>query len=267
MISNLIHDEQVVAKVGKNVLYRSELEKVVPSVSPLLTKEDSTLLARKYIISWAMDHLYLDVAEEQLSKEEMDVSAELDAYRKTLIKYRYEQRYINERLDTLVTDEQIENYYTYYKNDFKLSRPLLKIRFLNIMNDSPNKSEILKLMSSDDYEDLARADSLALSSALRYFDQSETWIDARELTKLFGTDYTELLPKIKNKTITVEPQDRGDILVAYICDMIKDGYAPVDYCSTKIKDIIISNRKNSLLKDLEQDLLNNALEGKRFEFK
>ena len=73
-ISSLIHDDQVVAKVGDNKLYKSEVEGFIPNMIPA---SDSVRLAEQYINSWAMDLLYLDVAEKELSNSELDVAAEL----------------------------------------------------------------------------------------------------------------------------------------------------------------------------------------------
>ncbi len=262
MISSLVHDDVVIAKVEDNKLYKSELDRLMPK---FISAEDSTKLAERYINSWAMDHLYLEVAEDQLTKEEMDVSEELETYRLSLIKHRYEQRYINNRLDTLVTDEQVEEYYETHKNEYKLQRPILKVRFVDIMKDSPNKDAVLKLMDSEEYDDIEKLDSLAHAFALRYFDRSETWMDSRELALIFGMDYLSMLSHLKGNKISVEPEGRGDILVAYVAEIQKDGFQPIEYCSPTIRDIIISNRKNTLLKDLERDLLSNALESNTFE--
>ena len=89
---------EVVASVGRARLYRGDLNKALPSG---LSAEDSTRLAHQYINTWASDIIFLDVAEKQLTKEELDVTKELDDYRKSLLKYRYEQRYINDRLDNI----------------------------------------------------------------------------------------------------------------------------------------------------------------------
>ena len=62
-ISSLVHDDQVVARVGKNKLYKSELERFIPNMIP---SEDSLRLADQYINTWAMDQLYLEVAEAGL---------------------------------------------------------------------------------------------------------------------------------------------------------------------------------------------------------
>lgn len=261
MISSIVHDDQVVARVGKEKLYKSELEKFIPDFS---SPEDSARLAEQYIDTWATDLLYMRVADEQLSKSEIDVSTELESYRHSLIKYRYEQRYLHERLDTLVTDDQVTTYYKAHPADFALKRPILKVRFVDVMKDSPNKDAILKMMSSDEYDDVQRADTLAKSTALKYFDNSNVWMDAADLAKSFGVGYEEMLSKMQGDVITIEPHGRGDLLYAYVIDIIRSGTAPIEFCSSSIRDLILSNRKRDLLKSLEQDLLDNARESKQF---
>ena len=254
-VSSFLHDDQVVARVGEYKLYRSELSAYIPGAA---SPEDSARLAARYIDTWAGEHLFLNVAEQQLSKEEKDVTQELEDYRRSLLKYRYEQRYINERLDTLVTDEDIRGYYADHKDDFVLTRPLLKLRFVQMMKDSPSRDAILKMMSSSDYDDLQRADTLAASSAIKYFDSADTWMDSGELSDLFGMNPEAMLALLKDGFIKYEPEGRGDMMAAYVCDMLKSGYAPVEYCSARIHDIILSARKRDLVRSLEQDLLTEA---------
>jgi len=260
-ISSIVHDDEVVARVGKDKLYKSELLRFIPQSS---SPEDSAKLASRYINSWATDRLYLKVAEDQLSKSEIDVSAELEAYRLSLVKYRYEQRYISDRLDTLVTPDQLSAYYQSHRADFVLQRPILKVRFADLMKDSPNKSDILRYLSSEDHDEFSPEDSLTVSTALRYFDNSDVWMDARDLAVEFGVDYPAMLAALKNNMIMIEPEGRGDLLVAYVCDIRRDGVAPLEFCSPQIRDIILSARKHQLVKGLERDLLETALESKQF---
>ena len=260
-ISNFIHDDEVVAKVGREKLYRSQLENYIPSG---LSSEDSTNLALQYIKSWATEKLFVGLADSQLSKSEKDVTKELEEYRNSLLRFRYEQRYLNERLDTVITYSEIETYYNEHKDLFILDVPIVKARFLDIMNDSPNRERIVKRMSSSDYDDLVEADSLAYSSALKYFDYSDRWITAVALAKEFGTDYATMLSGLKNGYIEVD-SGNGDLQVAYICDIRRGGtLAPIEYCEDRIRDIILSNRKHALFTDLERDLLDDALDKQNF---
>ena len=261
VISNLIDDDQVVAKVGDEKLYRSDVAAYIPD---LVTGEDSIRMAEQFINSWAVEHLYLDMAERQLSEEEMDVTDELENYRRSLLKYRYEQHYVNERLDTLITPEQVSAFYDEHKADFVLQRPILKVRFVDVMKDSPNRDAIIKMMTSANIADLERADTLAASSALRYFDRSDTWMDAADLAREFGIDYLSMLSRMEGRYIKIENEGSGELKVAYVLDIIRDGVAPLDFCSESIREIILSGRKHNLLTGLEQDLLEDALERKTF---
>ena len=237
------------------------MEGFIPNMIPA---SDSVRLAEQYINSWAMDLLYLDVAEKELSKSELDVAAELESFRRSLLKYRYEQRYINDRLDTLVTPAQLREYYDAHQEEFALARPILKVRFVDVMKDSPNKDAILKMMRSSEYDDLQRADTLAKSTALRWFDSSDNWMDASELARFFGLDYREMLTLLKADWIKYEPADRDDLMAAYVCEIQRSGTAPVDFCASRIRDILVSGRKHELMRGLERDLLENALESKQF---
>jgi hypothetical protein len=188
----------------------------------------------------------------------------LEEYRKSLLKYRYEQLYVNERLDTAVSDDKVEEYYTAHESMFELQRPVVKARYLRIAADSPSLKQIKKKMDSEDVQDLIDADSLAYSSALKFSTWSNSWIDVAVLAGEFGTDYSSLLSLAKGKWIEVK--DSADVMnVAYLYDIIREGHtAPVEYCTQQIKDMIISARKQSLLMNLEQDLLKDAREKGQF---
>ena len=89
----------VVARAGKDVLYRSDIERLgINGFSP----EDSIRMVERYIHAWAKDRLLLDMAESRLSKADRDVTSQLEEYRRQLLVYRYEQQYVEQRLDTAV---------------------------------------------------------------------------------------------------------------------------------------------------------------------
>ena len=261
-VRDIIHDDEVVAKVGKHKFYKAQLDVLIPAG---MMPEDSVKLAAQHIQAWAMEQLFADLADTHLSKEEKDVSEELEAYRKSLLRYRYEQRYVNEHIDTLITPSEVQAYYEAHQDNFVLDVPILKVRYVDMMQNSPNRELIRKNMASDNYSDLALVDSLTYSSAIRYLDYSSRWVDAVTLAREFDVDYATMLAMRKNNYIEME-QERGDVKLAYIIDSrAKGGIAPLDYCEARIRNIILSNRKNAILSTLEQDLLEDALAKNKLE--
>lgn len=256
-ISSFLSADETIAEVGQAKLYRSELNELIPRGIPA---EDSVRLAKMYINTWALDQVFLAVAEEQLSKSEKDVTKELEDYRKSLLKYRYEQLFVNERLDTSVSDDRIEQYYQDHEEKFILQRPVVKARFLLISEDSPSLDKIKKKMASDEVQDLVDADSLAYSSALKFLTWGNEWIDASTLAREFGADHETMLDWMEGKWIT-RRDTSGRVSVAYVSEMMNAGrLAPIEYCTPSIRDMIISARKQSLISTLEQDLLKDARE-------
>lgn len=252
---------EVVARVGRHKLYQSQLQSYIPAgVSP----EDSAALAARYINAWAEDLLLLDMAEGQLSKADKDVKDELEEYRRTLLKYRYEQLYILQRLDTLITDEEIEAYYKANTERFRLDRPVIKARYMIIPENSRSLTSLKKKMSSDDDLEVAEADSLGRYAALKYVDASDTWMDAITLAQELGTDWRSLLGSI-SKHFAQLPDESGNLHVAYIVEMVPEGKpAPMEYVTERIRDLILSSRKHKLESDLERDLLEDALRTQKF---
>ena len=260
-ISNFLRNDEVVAEVGHERLYRSDLDQMIPKgVSP----EDSTRLARQYINLWASDLVYVTIAEEQLSKAEKDVTKELNDYRKSLLKYRYEQLYVNERLDTSVSDDKVQEYYQQHKDAFILRRPLVKARYLCIHTDSPALKQIRKKMSSSEVSEVIEADSLAFSTAMEFVTWDNDWVDVTTLAGKFDVDYKTLLSAVKDKWVRMDDA-LGVTDLAYISDIIREGeQAPLEYVTPQIKDFIISSRKQELISSLELDLLNDARENGKF---
>ena len=252
---------EVVAKVGDHRLHRAELESYIPAG---VSAEDSTSLARQFIQSWAEDLLLMDMAETQLSAQEKDVKAELEEYRKNLIKYRYEQLYIQQRLDTLVTEDEVAIFYRDNPDRFRLERPILKSRYMVIPADARSLKLIKAKMSSGDEIEVVEADSLAASVALKYADLSETWMDALALAREAVIDYRTLVGGIKNPFVEVT-DEAGNLHVVYVVDMVPEGKtAPLDYCEERIRDLILSSRKHALEEGLAQDLLENARKNNKF---
>ena len=246
---------ETVASVGTAKLKKADLEKVIPEgVSP----EDSVRLARQYINSWALDQVFLGVAEKQLSKTEKDVTKELESYRTSLLKFRYEQLYVNERLDTAVTEDMVQEYYDAHKDMFILSKPVVKARFMSITPDAPLLKTIRKKMSSDDAVDIMEADSMAFSSAYKFTTWNNAWIDATVLASEFGADYASVLQSL-NKGWVEKKNEDGILNIAYVSEFTPKGsLAPIEYTAPFIKDKIISARKQTLVLNLERDLLEDA---------
>ena len=104
MLAGCIRSEDGrIAQVGNHILYQRDIRRLLPEG---ISAEDSAAMVQQYINTWAMAHLKLLKAEEVLSAEEKDITAEVEDYRLNLLKYRLERKITDSQLDTTVTDGQ-----------------------------------------------------------------------------------------------------------------------------------------------------------------
>ena len=262
LFSSILHDDSVVAKVGKHKLYKSEVVKLIPTGLP---EQDSLSMARQYINSWASDHVFLDVAEQQLSPQEQDVSEELENYRRSLLRYRYEQLYVAQRLSREISEEEVKAYYDAHLKNYMLDLPIAKCRILRISSESPHKDHLKGLLTTDDPSMLAELDTLSYVLAEKYIDHSSEWMNLVDIGRQVGVDYGTILSKMNRNYAEVDDES-GRLYMIYFVDYMRSGLqAPLEFCRQSIKETLLSLRKRKLILDLEQELLEQARQNGEFE--
>lgn len=250
------------AQVGSAVLYKSDIETIVPRG---ITGEDSIAIIRQYAESWAMKQLMLLQAEEQLPKSDKDVEKELEDYRMQLLIFRFENRFVEEKLDTLISDKEMEEYYDAHKESFRTKNGLVKARLVKIHNSSPNLQIVRKLAEQKDPENIEELEELAYNSAYKYSTYNHSWVDLQIVAREIGCDLQKLQEQLAVKDI-IELKDSVYTSILQVGEYIKpEELSPFEYNPDKIKDIILTRRKQELLMNLQKDILNNALDNKKLK--
>ena len=250
-----------IARVGDHVLYRQDIEKLLPQgISP----EDSAAMVQQYVNTWALAHLKLMKAEEVLSAEEKDITAEVEDYRSNLLNYRFEHIYTEERLDTTVTDDEIRAYYESHRGNYKYPYIIAKARIITLSQNSPHYDAIKKTYAAEKEEDVEQLSELCQSYAERYEEFGGNWMAMPTIAKAvpgLDAESCETIFRVGNKYIKVG--DGKDYFI-FLTDKIPVGaFAPYEYCKQTIKDAILINRKQDLLSQLEQELLQEGIESQK----
>lgn len=145
-----------------------------------------------------------------------------------------------------------------------VERPIVKARYLLIPADSKSIKNLRKLMASEDEAEVMEAANLASTTAIKYVDQADTWMDALSLAREMGIEYQKLLSGIHNQFM--EYTDENGILhLAYLAEQVPEGKtAPLEYCEDRIRELILSARKHALEESLEQDVLEDARKNNKY---
>lgn len=256
---NFRSNSERLAKIGDNVLYKSDVYPLLPEgISP----EDSISMVQQYIESWAMDYLMFRKAEEQLSKNEKDINQEVKDFKMSLLSFRFEKLYMENRIDTLVQDKEMLEYYNSHLQNFVYPNSIVKARVITISQNSPYYDNIKGSLGSEDGEDVDFLKDLCSSYAEKYEDFSMNWVDMASVAKALDMDL-ESCENIFAKSKSHIKNGNGKDVMAYIIDRVPpETPSPYEFNQLRIREAIISKRKQEILSNLERDLLKEGLEKK-----
>lgn len=261
---SLFYNEQeteVVARVYDKYLYKSDLIGVVPDeVSP----EDSTLIVDSYVNSWGKSQLVLYKAELNLTEEKKNFEKQLEDYRNDLVTHVYKQELINQKLDTNVSEEEIELYYNSHLQNFKLKENIVKAFYLKLDTKAPKVNEVRKWYKSSQEENKANLQDYCIQYATVFNLNDSTWLSFNDLLKIVPIEINQEQFLRSNKYY--EYQDSTAIYFVRIEDYkIKNSSSPLLYVKPTVKSIIINQRKLELISKMENELVEKALNKKNFE--
>ena len=116
--------DQIVATYKSNKLFYSDIE---PMISSFTSSEDSTNLVSGAIDRWTKEVIFLEEAKRVIDQNEiLDL---VEDYKNSLILDRFENKLINEKLDTLISDQELLKYYNSNKSEYKLDGPIIRMLF------------------------------------------------------------------------------------------------------------------------------------------
>ncbi len=256
-------NEPVVASVREEKLYLSELESVIPKG---IAKQDSLVIAKSYITSWAKQQLFVQKAEINISQLQSDEIEKLvKAYRKSLYINDYKERLIKQQLDTVVTQEEIITYYSQNKENFKLNEELLQIKFIHFGNDFIDKKETIKKFQSDKEEDLEDLENATINYK-DYHLRDSSWVTYEQVLEKIPPIRQESKDNLLKISKFIQKEDSLGVYLVAIKNVLKrNDIAPISYIKQNIKQLILHKRKLELIRDIEKKLIDDAIKNDIFK--
>ena len=254
--------ERVLARVQDDYLYESEIKGLV---SPGTAAADSITIVKNYIDSWIRKKLLVEQARKNLPEGKLDFTSQLEEYENSLIIYSYENALVDQKLDTVVTAEEIESYYNLNLNNFLLKENIVKMQYVKLPVTSTQIRQVKKLLEADDPVSLTQLSELCEKQAADYFLDSENWLSFSEVLREIPVktyNQEEFLKANRN----FEYQDSSFVYIIRIRDFrVKDNVSPMSYEEARIRNIILNKRKIDLINNMRRDVYNEAVRKNDFE--
>ncbi len=255
--------EPPIATVYQTKLYKKDIENMLPKN---ISKNDSLVLVKSFINSWAKQQLLLKKAEENVSERNNNkINSLVEEYRQSLFVNNYKERLIKQQLDTIIAKTEILEYYHKNKENFKLNEELLQLKYVHFGNGFINKKSIIKRFKSTKEADLEILENQTInfkSSRLR----DTTWVTVEELMLKIPPFATEPKEKLLKISKLIQKEDSLGVYLVAVKDVLKrNEVAPLSYIEPKIKQLILYKRKLELIREIEKTLINDAIKDKHFK--
>lgn len=250
---------QPIASVYNAKLYETDIANLFPKN---IAQQDSVILAKSLITTWAIKQLLLRKSEENSSTETGDeINRLVKDYRESLLINNYKEILIKQRLDTVIEKEEILAYYNLNRENFKLNEELVKIKYLSCRKNLVEKKEVIKLFKSNKIEDIEELEKKELSfKSYQFNDTIWTRLDNVLLKLPFSKK------KLLKKTKFAKKQDSlGLYLVAVKDVLVRNSIAPLSYIKPTIKQMILHKRKIELIREIEKIIVKDATQNKNFK--
>ena len=253
------NSNDLIARAGENFLYQNQL----PSFS---SEQDSILRYLNYIETWAKEKILYDLSLTNLSQSKKnDLDLLVEKYKVDLYINSYKDLIVNSRIDSIVTDQEIESFYNMNIDNFKLNENLLKYRYLKVPSDNINISRIRRYIQRLNESDREFLDSLNFQFAdlkindTMWFTEREVISSIEFINQKNKSNYMRI-----NRLYELEDDQYTNYFI--VKDLLKSGnIPPLSYLYDRIKSNIINQRKLNLIQNINKEILNDALKSSKYE--
>jgi hypothetical protein len=245
--------DKLLVTVHGEKLYFSDIQDLI---SPDLSSEDSLKLIQALCEKWAKEQLLVQKAKINLPLVLQDVQAQVESYEKSLLIYSYQKELLNQKLDTIVNDDEIESFFNKNKQNFILNDAVVRVNYIKLKKEVPYLWKVQRLFKKEDEESKLSLEDYCYQFADDYY-LDDSWLSVDDILKVLPDNYKSInLYKVKS----IEFADDDYYYFLHVKKYISKGsVSPLEMVSNQIHSIIINKRKIDFLKHVEMDLYQNAL--------
>ncbi len=228
---------------------------------------DSAVFADEFIRAWVFRQVLLQKAVQYLSNETDDIEAAVEEYRSSLIIETYQNKLVDQKFNSSVSDVDVEAYYKDMKQNFILNEPIIKGLYAVLPANAPDLKKFVKLITSLDDDASAKVEEYLYNNATQYKTFFDTWTTYSSVKKFFPSDMAPDDPKSLVGKPVSQYESEGNIYLIKITEAIAaGGQSPLDYVRGDIKNILVSKRKLEFLSSANRDLYDEAVKAGTIKF-
>jgi hypothetical protein len=253
-------NDPLIAKVHNRELHLSEMEGMFPTG---VSEDDSLTIIRLYSKQWIREALLLHEAERNIPSD-LNIDKLVRDYRASLIRYNYEKILVEEVLDSMITQEELGEFYEKNKEQYQLETPIARCYFIKVPLPIPDEEQLRQWWNSNSEENVEKLINYSNINAVVYMLDQNSWYKiediAREMPK--GTitadnisakrEFSQRDENFQYYFRLFEVKNRTDI-------------APLSYIAEQARKVILRNRKEKILEEKMEAMYEQELRRKNIQ--
>lgn len=237
------------------------LQEVCDRIPDNTAAEDSVIMAQRYIDQWIREKVLVHEAETHLPEDLQTFESEIQAYRNALLLHHYKARYIQQRMELEVPEEDAVAYYEAHKDLFLLTDYAVRATFVHMPYASDQKHEFVEtaMMTADTITSFPLQQWCVENGAVHSLDPS-TWWYLEDLIQEVPIELYRTEKQLANRKLVQFEADNRTYFIRFLEHALIDNVAPFEVVHNRVSELILHRQKQELLLQLEEELLLQAWE-------
>lgn len=253
-------EDPVLARVHQKVLRLSELDGMFPTDA---TAEDSLLIRTAFIRRWSREAVLQWEAERNLPSD-MNIDRLVRDYRASLVSSHYEEVLVSMRLDSTISQEELEEYYETSKSQYLLERPIVRCLFIRVPYPTPEEDRLQQLWNNGKITD---------TMALKNYCERMSEVALLDPDPWYSLD--DIAQQLPEGTLTAAnvnskrefSQQDGSFRYYFRLVELKPRLeiAPLSYVEEQARKVILHSRKREVINQAREEIFERELRRKNIE--
>lgn len=246
--------DPLLARVHQRELRLSELEGMFPASADA---KDSSRIITAFVNRWTKDAVLQWEAERNLPTD-AGIDQLVRDYRASLVRSNYEEVLVSMRLDSTISQEQLQEYYEANKNQYQLERPIVRCFFLRVPYPTPEEASL---------QDLWDNGKIADTMALKNYSERFAEVSLLDPDAWYSLD--DIADQLPEGTLTANnvnskrefSQQDGSFRYYFRLLELKPRLeiAPLDYVKDQATKVILHSRKMRVIQEAREEIFEREL--------
>lgn len=254
-------NDLILVRYGDKQLKYSD---IIDHIAEEIHDRDSQQVVGNYIEKWLKDQIMMKEASVQI-KDQAEIEKLTEGFRNDLFLLKFEEQLIREKLDTVISDEELIKYYKSNKSRYKLESTIFRFIFIKAIKPIADPKNLDNIWKNQNPRNLQMLNLYCQNNADICFLNPDKWYKWEEIKQYIPSKFLN-----ENNIRARSSKDFADDDYAYKLKFFEvvepNEDPPLSFLRDQATQAILHQRKILLLDRIKAELYEKELKNKKIIF-